>query len=246
LTVDPDLVALDGRDVRLHCAVVPMDGGDHLLPQLAEDLTRAENAAARRFVHERHRFLYAFSHVYLRRTLGRYLRVPAHEVPIVQQGRGRPELDGAALRFNLSHTDGLVLVGVTAVADVGVDAERISARRSHDGLVERVFVAEERSEWDGTDEDFVTRWTLKEAYMKARGLGLALALHTFGVLTHPIPRLVCASGVDDPRAWQFFSFAPTAEHRAAAAVRLPPGTPARWIVTDAPQAVPPRAEDVRP
>ncbi|MEU1185229.1 4-phosphopantetheinyl transferase [Streptomyces sp. NPDC005820] len=81
---------------------------------------------------------------------------------------GRPELalDHGGLRFNLSHTDGMVVCVVTRGRGCGVDVERVpfdeeKARRLS------VFL-------DGPSDTAVSeRWVLAEAYLKGLGVGLA-------------------------------------------------------------------------
>ena len=89
------------------------------------------------------------------------------------------------LRFNLSHTDGLVVCLVAVEREIGVDVEH-TARAGSVGIeiAERFSspseVAELRSlPFADQRSRFFDYWTLKEAYIKARGLGLHLPLDQF-------------------------------------------------------------------
>jgi 4'-phosphopantetheinyl transferase len=69
---------------------------------------------------------------------------------------------------------------------------------------------------------FFDYWTLKEAYIKARGFGLALPLADFAFRLSPpsAPRIAFEPALDDdPATWQFFQDWPTPLHRLAVAVR---------------------------
>ena len=102
-----------------------------------------------------------------------------------RDGSGRPEVEeptaGRSLRFSLSHTRDLVVCGVTSDVPVGVDAESVDHAKGHSEIAARYFAPEEVAALEQlTDEvrsvRFIEYWTLKEAYAKARGLGLSLPL----------------------------------------------------------------------
>jgi 4'-phosphopantetheinyl transferase len=186
------------------------------LPDLLPLLSAEELATANRFRFEEHRVLYAFAHGALRVVLARYAGGDPRGLEFERVGNGRPELRGREVRFNLAHTAGLVLIGVAKSADIGVDAEFVAAERGRDEqLAQRVFTPGELAAWR-RDDCFFERWTLKEAYIKARGEGLSLELRSFG-----FPGLAEGPDIEDVSAWQFVSFAPTPAHRAAAAARAP-------------------------
>jgi 4'-phosphopantetheinyl transferase len=219
-------VQLKNDDVHLHFAPVTAERGfDALLAEARAHLSQGEVAAALRFRFERHRILYTFAHSFLRVTLASYLDVAPSALVFEQLEHGRPELVDRALRFNLSHTDGMVMVGVTATADIGVDVERVEPERAEESLARRVFTPDEVRGWRGDAEWFFDHWTLKESYMKARGVGLSLGLQSFGF---DGPRLMCAPAFDEPTRWQFLSLAASPSHRAAACVRA--DAPPVWRV----------------
>jgi 4'-phosphopantetheinyl transferase len=142
---------------------------------------------------------------------------------------GRPDLDMtgdlAHLRFNLSHTSGLVACAVAVGCDVGVDVECVDRSLTHD-IAERFFspreVGDLRSLPDGQrSRVFFDYWTLKEAYIKARGLGLAIPLDHFSFVLQPPapPHIVFEPELpDDPARWQFVQSTPTPHHRLGLAI----------------------------
>jgi 4'-phosphopantetheinyl transferase len=104
---------------------------------------------------------------------------------------------------------------------VGVDVEN-AARSAPLEIADRFFSTEEaasvrRLPASLRARHFLRLWTLKEAYAKARGLGLALPLHEFSVeIGHgPAARLLG----DDGSSWQLVAFEPTPLHYGAVAVR---------------------------
>lgn len=191
------------------------------------DLAADEIAKANRFLFERDRRLYIAAHSFLRRTLATYLGCAPREVAFVADAHGKPELADRRVRFNLSHTPGLVMVGVTHGVELGVDVEEIQRPIDMQSVAPVVFTPSEREAWRGDRSSFFRTWTLKESYLKARGLGLSLDLQGFGFEEATPPRMVCQPGIDDAGAWQFAEFAPTPRHCAAAAVRA---SEVRWVV----------------
>ncbi|MGY2288354.1 4'-phosphopantetheinyl transferase family protein [Pseudomonas sp. SDO528_S397] len=139
-----------------------------------------------RFVFERHRHQYLVTRALLRSTL-------SHYVPGVTPGQwrfttnawGKPCVVGpqVAPAFNLSHTEGRVVLALTREDSVGVDVE--TRERSVDvDLADRFFSADEVRYLYSLPRAaqasvFLNFWTLKEAYIKARGQGLSIALDSF-------------------------------------------------------------------
>ena len=88
----------------------------------------------------------------------------------------------AAPAFSLSHTRGLVACAVTHGADVGVDVEGIDRDVDSAGIASRFFAPQEAAHLMALDEEtrrgrFFELWTLKEALVKALGVGMGASLH---------------------------------------------------------------------
>lgn len=194
-------------------------------------LSPDEARRAERFLQPDDAARFVIGRALARTMLSRYADVAPRDWPFVIDDHGRPELVGRApgapdLRFNLTHTSGLVACAVTVGREVGVDVEHISRRITHD-LPERFFSAREVADLRALpDADqhavFFDYWTLKEAYIKARGLGLALPLRQFTFLRTAgrAPSITFAPELhDDATTWQFAQFWPTVQHRMAVAVR---------------------------
>jgi 4'-phosphopantetheinyl transferase len=193
----------------------------------SEVLDDTERVRAGRFVFDRDRDLFIFSHGLLRLTLAHYVGADAHELRFTTSPLGRPELDMGGMmpiRFNLSHTDGLVGCIVARSADCGIDVERLD-RIDYRDLVARVLAPVEYTAWLALDEEeqrdrFTEIWTLKEAYLKGRGLGLSHPLSDIAFSGYGDERR-CTVGpeVDDGGAWRFLSCKPNSRHRVATALR---------------------------
>jgi 4'-phosphopantetheinyl transferase len=84
-------------------------------------------------------------------------------------------------------------------------------------------------------ERFFSYWTLKESYIKARGMGLSLPLDAFWFELGGTSPLLCVTDrcPDIPDRWRFYQHAPTDEHMMAVAVAAPQGVEPsihpRWV-----------------
>jgi 4'-phosphopantetheinyl transferase len=202
---------------------------DRTLDLSAELLSPEESARAARFRRASDRHVYLVAHVSIRVVLSRYYPIPPHawRFTIEPGGKPRPWLPVGAppLRFNLSHTRGLVAAAVALDAEVGVDVEFITPTVPP-ALVRTALTGEERLRLrhGGRKEftrGFFRHWTLKEAYLKACGVGLRCPMRDLGFRCEPgqAPRIEFSERVsDDPSRWQFWYDTAHCHHAAAVAV----------------------------
>jgi 4'-phosphopantetheinyl transferase len=94
------------------------------------------------------------------------------------------------VNFNVSHSYKMALVGVTRGRQIGIDLEYIQKDFACEEIAKRVFSPQEIATLDDLPGDlkhegFFNCWTRKEAYIKARGLGLSYPLNQFEVSLIP-------------------------------------------------------------
>ncbi len=200
----------------------------HLLAQYHALLAPDEVARAAKFVFEPHRRRYLLTRALVRTVLSRYF---PHLTPsdwrfeVNSYGCPRVALDqlqGRSLRFNLSHTDDLVVLAVREYGAVGVDVE-LWDRSANLDVAEHFFSAREVAalrvlHLAEQRQRFMELWTLKESYIKARTMGLALSLNQFGFeFSEPAGvQIFFEPGLQDhPQRWQFLQLRPTAQHVVA-------------------------------
>lgn len=100
---------------------------------------------------------------------------------------GKPWLADTTLRFNLSHCRELVAVALTSGAELGVDVEPVNATLAGEDVARRVYGPAELADLAAQPtlarrvERFFERWTVKEAWVKATGVGLDDDLPAFEV-----------------------------------------------------------------
>ena len=208
------------------------------LDRYAGWLSAEEVARRGRFIFERHRHAFLVARALVRGTLARYVGAPPAALRFTIGEHGRPELDlaaGRGLSFNLSHTDGRAVLAV-ARATVGVDVEAAGRRGELARIAEHFFAPAEVAALAGLSgaalrERFFAFWTLKEAYIKARGVGVSLGLGRFWFeagAEAAAPRIAFEDGFDDdPAAWCFRRLELAPGHPAAVALRRPAGSALR-------------------
>lgn len=183
-----------------------------------------------RFHFEKHRHHFLVSRGVMRTMLSRYLRVRPEALRFSKNRYGRPEIDGLGgacpLRFNLSHTDGLIACAVAWGCDIGVDVEDMQRRVDITKIADRFFTPGERRELHAMAPGkqrrrFFDYWTLKESYIKARGMGLSIPLDRCGFHLSDTERISVSFDArlkESPAQWRFWTFSPDPHHRAALAV----------------------------
>jgi len=191
----------------------------------ALDVTLSADERARsarlRFARDRRRFIAARGA--LRGLLGRYLGASPGRIRFVHNAFGKPELSpefGSRLRFNLSHSADRALIGVTMEADIGVDLECIRPQADCVEIARTFFSATELDELNGLPSPvhtlaFLSGWTKKEAYVKARGAGLAIPLTSFSVRLAADPAYTF---VHLDRRWSLYTLQPVPSYIAALAI----------------------------
>lgn len=224
-----DLAADADVYVFLH---VPDVGGDRDASVVAPWLSEAERARRDRIVHPRALAEFLAGRRMLRSLMAPLVGARPESVGVVESERGALTLDprahGAKWCFNISHTDGLVALAI-ARAPIGVDVEWLARPGRTVELAERYFapaeVAALRALPEARRRDrFFDLWTLKEAYIKARGLGLAIPLDSFAFsLEHDAVAIAIAPEANEaPGArWRFHLTDVGTSHRLAIAACAP-------------------------
>jgi 4'-phosphopantetheinyl transferase len=119
-------------------------------------------------------------------VLGHYTGVEPSQWRFGVEAAGKPVITSpqSRLAFNLSHSGQLVVCAVSRLAAVGVDVELPRAGVDSAALARRFFSTAETAALAGLPqaaqaERFYHLWTLKEAYIKLTGQGLAAGLDGF-------------------------------------------------------------------
>ncbi|MEY2502867.1 MAG: 4-phosphopantetheinyl transferase [Verrucomicrobiota bacterium] len=166
----------------------------------------------------------------LRFLLSEYLGGDPSQIHLCYNAYGKPALSNSLeilpLRFNASHSDGLALFAFARHCRVGVDIERVRADVAVQEIAERFFAPAEVAALRKLSAHlrtvaFFACWTRKEAFVKARGLGLSLPLDQFVVSMAPGQKSALLSAADDLQAarhWTLCDLHPASGYLAALAV----------------------------
>jgi 4'-phosphopantetheinyl transferase len=202
----PDRALLPGE---LHVCSASLDLPAADVLSLRRLLSADERARADRFRFERDRSRYTVGRARLRVLLGGYLGLVPSRLTFEYGEFQKPRLAGDQVRFNLSHSGSTALFAFTTQGEVGIDVERDDADFARERIAERFFSPAEVRELRALDPalqplGFLTCWTRKEAFIKARGDGLSLALDSFDVSLRPGSPAVLyrtAWSDDEPGRW---------------------------------------------
>ncbi len=178
----------------VHLYSARLDPAESVVAACEGLLSPAERYLAGRKVTEELRRLSIVSRGFLRSALGSALERPGSDVQLGIGEHGKPFLvepeDAPRLDFNLSHSGNWWLLAMVESGPVGVDIETPRDETDWDALVDRYFSRAEGTAFRALPPDrrkaaFFRTWTAKEAFLKARGSGLATPLASFDVEVDP-------------------------------------------------------------
>lgn len=121
-----------------------------------------------------------------RLILAQYTNTTPQSLKFIRNQHGKPELvdNINTLRFNLSHNNELIVMVVCANDDIGCDIENPKRKINVELISRRYFAKQEHKQLshltgEQQKKRFFEIWTLKEAFVKATGIGIGLGLDTF-------------------------------------------------------------------
>jgi 4'-phosphopantetheinyl transferase len=151
-------------------------------------LSEDERKRWQTFRHERHRREYLTTRILVRTALSHYHPLAPEAWRFQLNSRGKPSIHpDYGMRFNVSNSPGLVVCLISRGPEVGVDTEPYEHKEKIAELANQVFSPLELAQiyaLHGSErlDRALSLWTLKEAYIKARGVGLSLGLNQFSFL----------------------------------------------------------------
>ena len=155
------------------------------------------------FAEDRHRYL--VTRAMVRSVLSLYRPSQEQDWFFSTNEYGKPFISSESLQFNISHTKGLIVMAVSEDFELGIDVEHEARKNTGAEIADRFFSPIEIEQLRQTDPDaFLDFWTLKEAYIKAQGKGLALPLDSFSFVLDQQQIRFQSPAIADVDAWRFY------------------------------------------
>jgi len=208
-------------------------------------LSDAELACLKALRFEHHQLTYLVAHALLRAALSRCTDVKPCDWQFQTNPFNKPfiapPLNRLDLHFNLSHTEGMVALALTQIGPVGIDVESTSRDQNISEIAPDILTSNEYFDLNQqaqTDQHtrLLKYWTLKEAFVKATGLGLTSGLQTFefDLDQQPEPVIRFLSPNDTlTRSWHFKQCTLHSGHILALAHHHPEAAHAQVLLDEA-------------
>lgn len=186
-----------------------------------------EQAQAAKFKLAPDRAAYITAHALLRTTLAVLAGGSPRLLRFAPDAQGRPQIIPAnPIRFSLAHCRRFVACVVCRDFDVGIDIEDLSRPEVQwrDSMVflpdqERAYI--EAGDAEGRRDRFFRLWTMREAFAKASGMGLARALETVEFDLDPYVVRLADGSISAGNEWQFECLSISGEFALAVAALAP-------------------------
>ena len=179
-------------------------------------LSSDEQSRAERFKREHLRRNFIAARGNLRLILARSLNCEPAEIQFAYSDRGKPYLlnhhNNQRVHFNLAHSQDLAIYVVSPDREVGIDLEFMNPKVDAEVIAQRYFLPSEKTmiselgdrHRDLAIQSFYRAWTLKEAYAKATGQGIANLLNQIDIT----PLLDGTKEILQVKNWQLQSISP--------------------------------------
>jgi 4'-phosphopantetheinyl transferase len=190
-------------------------------------LSNEEIIRSERFIADSDRKRFIARRGILRQLLGHYCGVDPAGVSYQANPNGKLSLSHLPIAFNISKSENRIAYVFTLLKCAGVDIEQVRPLPDLSLLAKRCFSQQELAGLAGLPqslqlEAFYHTWTQKEAFIKAKGLGLSQPLKDFSVSVDPTKpgRLISITGCpNEPSEWKMTCFKPEADWRVTVCVR---------------------------
>jgi 4'-phosphopantetheinyl transferase len=175
------------EDNHIHVWQARIDTSSGFPEEILNTLSQDERERAHKFQFQKDREHYILRHYQLRLILSKYCGCQPHEIKFRYNSYKKPFIfmpEFKEIKFNISFSHDLMLVGLNKHKDIGIDIEKVHEIHDLETLAVNNFSSQElkalNENLDKT-KTFFTIWTRKEAFIKATGKGMYYPLKSFCV-----------------------------------------------------------------
>jgi 4'-phosphopantetheinyl transferase len=207
----------------VHLGVDPTELNSYL-----QVLSPSEKAKAAKFRFDEDRGRFIVGRAVLRKLSAHYLSCKLNDVLFANNEFGKPYYRSAtSLKFNLSHSNKLAVIGFTSNLEIGIDIEKVKSDYNFSDIAQTVFSRDEHLMLNKLDPGdriarFYELWTRKEAFIKGVGYGLSfpISLKKISVLSDRVELINSNTRPKNKiiKSWSISSFDPSPSYRAAVAL----------------------------
>jgi len=239
------IIQLTSAEIHIWLTSCEAISEERLLATCPELLNNKEKEEESRFYFARDRHRYLVTRALVRTVLSRYASVDPKSWVFSRDAYGRPHIVNPqatddCLSFSVSHTQGLIVLGVSKGRFLGVDVENFTKHDVSIDIADHYFAPQEVAALHELDyhqqkQRFFEYWTFKESYIKARGMGFSLPLARFSFLfadDHSVDLAIDPELGDDSSRWQLWQFRPTSEHLLAVCAEKLNAQPLKLLVRE--------------
>lgn len=120
---------------------------------------------------------YIIARAYLKILLGLYLKQKPTNINIIKSKNSKPFIPSCPIKFNISHSNSIIMLSFIKNYEIGIDIEYIKAMDEIDSIITEITNNKELSFFNyklKTDKlnTFYNIWTCKESFLKMTGYGL--------------------------------------------------------------------------
>jgi 4'-phosphopantetheinyl transferase len=219
---------------QIHLWFHPIFISSEKLDSALNTLTVAERETYNEFpISSPRKIEYLVTRFLVRSVLSKYLHTPPQMIEFTKGEFGRPEisLPPTDLVFNISHCRDFVVCAIGSNCELGVDLEKTRDLSEIESIIQNHLTPQEKEviqSFANKDqvEKFYELWTLKEAFIKAKGHGHSLRINriTFSVKDDSIQLSTPPDIEPHPEKWGFTSLRPANGYQLALAFRTQHGS----------------------
>lgn len=215
----------------VHLWSISLDDPSVLLINFDNTLSQEEIARANRFAFDHLKTRFKISHGILRILLSHYLKKHPLEIEFTYNLYGKPFLkeNTQDLYFNMSHSHHIALYAIAGKGDIGVDVELIRDITIEESLCDMILSRTEKQWFNSLEESnkirmFFYLWTSKEAFVKAKGVGLSFPLKQINIPFHQdsFDKIIkVQERKPSKQEWALYRFEKSAKYIGAVAIKAP-------------------------